>query len=138
MKKILCSACLLGINCKYNGGNNANAKVLELAKKEILVPVCPEQLGGLPMPRPRSGRRGNTVVNEFGNNITESFIRGAKETLRIAKLLGIDRAILKQKSPSCGCGKIYADFGGRIIDGDGITAELLNRDGIKIISEEEL
>lgn len=138
MKKILCSACLLGINCKYNSGNNANAKVLELAKKEILVPVCPEQLGGLPTPRPRSCRKGDKVIDELGNDKTDAFVRGAQEVLQIAKGLNIREAILKQKSPSCGCGKIYADFGGRIIDGDGITAELLNRNGIKIISEEEL
>lgn len=138
MEKFLCSACLLGINCKYNGGNNANEKVLKLAEKESLIPVCPEQLSGLPTPRPRSGRRGNMVVNEFGDNITESFMRGAKETLKIAKLFDANNAILKAKSPSCGYGKIYADFNGRIIDGDGITAELLNRNGIKIISEEDL
>lgn len=138
MKKILCSACLLGINCKYDGGNNANQKVLELAKKEILIPLCPEQLGGLPTPRPRSGRRGNRVINEFGDDMTEAFARGAKERLRVAKLLGINEAILKQCSPSCGCGQIYADFEGTITDGYGITAELLKNNGIKIISEERL
>lgn len=138
MEKILCSACLLGINCKYDGGNNQCQKVLDLAKDNILIPICPEQLGGLPAPRPRSGRRVNRVINELGNDITKAFFRGAKEALKIAKLLDINKAILKQRSPSCGCGQIYADFDGTIIKGDGIAAELLKRNGIRIITEEDL
>jgi len=138
MKKILCSACLLGINCKYDGGDNANKKVLTLAKKEILIPVCPEQLGGLSTSRPRSCRKGSVVVNEYGKDVTKAFIRGAQETLKIARLFGAKEAVLKQKSPSCGCGKIYADLAGKIITGDGVTAELLKKNGIKVVSEEEL
>jgi len=134
----LCSACLLGINCKYNGSNNASKKVLDLAKTENLIPVCPEQLGGLTTPRPRSCRMEDDVIDELGNNITEAFARGAQETLKIAKELNVGEAILKQRSPSCGCGKIYADFDGKIIDGDGVTAELLKKNGIEVVSDDEL
>ena len=138
MRKILCSACLLGINCKYDGGNNANQKVLDLAKKETLVPVCPEQLGGMSTPRSRACRKGNLVIDETGKNTTAAYIKGAEETLRIAQTLNIKEAILKQKSPSCGCGKIHADFKETIIPGDGVTAKLLKKNGIKVVSEEKL
>lgn len=135
MRKILCSACLLGIDCKYDGGNNANQKLIDLAQKEILIPVCPEQLGGLPTPRSRACRQGNQVIDETGQNITAAYFKGAEETLKIAQALNIKEAILKQKSPSCGCGKIHADFSGTITVGDGVTAELLKKNGIKVVSE---
>ena len=140
MRKILCSACLLGVNCKYDGGNNAHQKILDLAKENILIPVCPEQLGGLPTPRPRSCRQGNRIVLKSAavRDFSERYFRGARETLKITQLLNIKEAILKQRSPSCGCGKIYADFNGTIINGDGVAAELLKQNGVKVISEEEL
>jgi len=138
MRKIICSACLLGINCKYNGKNNLNRKVLARAKKEVLIPVCPEQLGGLATPRPRVCRKRRKVVNEFDQDTTVALKKGAAETLKIAKLVGAKAAILKQKSPSCGTGRIYADFSGKVIRGNGVTAELLKKKGIKVISEEEL
>jgi uncharacterized protein YbbK (DUF523 family) len=130
----------LGVNCKYDGGNNANQKVLGLAKENILVPVCPELLGGLPTLRPRSCRQGNRIVmkSTATRDFSERYFRGARETLKLAQLLDIKEAILKQRSPSCGCGKIYADFNGTIINGDGVAAELLKQNGIKVISEEEL
>jgi uncharacterized protein YbbK (DUF523 family) len=131
---------LLGVNCKYDGGNNANQKVLDLAKENILVPVCPEQLGGLPTPRPRSCRQGNRVVlkTTATRDFSERYFRGARETLKIIQLLNIKEAILNQRSPSCGSGKIYVDFNGVIVNGDGIAAELLKQNGVKVISEEEL
>jgi uncharacterized protein YbbK (DUF523 family) len=144
----LCSACLLGIKCRYDGKSKPNKKVLELAKKEVLIPVCPEQLGGQPTPRPNSEIKGTgldvldgkaKVINV--NDVDESpeFIRGAEETLKIAKIFNIKEAILKQKSPSCGCGKIYdGTFTKTIIEGDGVTTALLKKNGIKTISEEEL
>lgn len=138
MRKILCSACLLGINCKYDGGNNANQKVIDLSKKEILIPICPEQLGGLPTPRPRACRRGDRVIDEAGKDVTALYSRGAMETLKIAQTLNIQEAILKQKSPSCGLGQIHADFSGTIVAGDGVAAELLKKNGIKVVSDEEL
>ncbi|RLE41448.1 DUF523 domain-containing protein [Candidatus Woesearchaeota archaeon] len=134
----LVSACLLGINCKYNGGNNKNSKIIELSKQELLIPVCPEQLGGLPTPRPPAEQSSNRVIDVNGRDVTKEFINGAKETLKIAKLFGINEAILKQRSPSCGCGEIYdGSFSGRVIKGDGVTTALLKRHGIKVNSEED-
>lgn len=135
----LCSACLLGVNCRYDGKNKINEKVLKLSKKEKLIPVCPEQLGNLPTPRAKSEISNGKVITENGEDVTEQFQKGAEETLRIAKENSITEAIMKQESPSCGCGKIHdGTFSGRVIDGWGITAELLRKNGIKVISEEEL
>jgi len=135
----LCSACLLGVECRYDGGSKPNKKVVELSKKETLVPVCPEQLGGLPIPREPSEEKGNKVFTKSGKDVTKYFENDAKEALKLAKSLGIKEAILKQKSPSCGSGKIYdGTFSGTVIKGDGITAALLKRNGIKVFSEEDL
>lgn len=144
-KKVkLVSACLLGINCKYNGKNNRNEKVMGLlAKGEILIPVCPEQLGGLETPRLPSEQLGKEVrmkVEEYTMfEVTNSFKKGAREVLKIAELLWIKEAIFKQQSPSCGVGQIYdGNFSGTIIKGDGVTTALLKKNGIKVISEEDL
>lgn len=138
-KIILCSACLLGIRCRYDGKSKPNQKVIGLSKKEILIPVCPEQLGGLPTPREPAEERGEKVVTKLGKDVTGNFEKGAKEVLRLTKLFGIKEAIFKQKSPSCGCGKIYdGTFSGKLIKGDGITTSLLKRNKIKIITEEDL
>lgn len=133
----LISACLLGINCKYNGGNNRNGKAVELSKEEILIPICPEQLGGLPTPRERAEQKGKKVFSESGKNIAAEFARGAKEVLKIAELYGVKVAILKQRSPSCGSGSLKL-MSGEIIKGDGVTTALLKQNGIKVISEEDL
>ena len=148
-KPILCSACLLGLNTKYNGENNLNKKVIELSKTELLVPVCPEQLGGMPTPRkPQqlqncSGEdvldRKGKIKNEQGKDGSLGFIKGAQETLKIAKFLGVKKAILKQKSPSCGCGLVHdGSFTGRVIKGNGVASALLKRNGIEVISEDEV
>ena len=144
----LCSACLLGIKCRYDGRDKPNAKVLDLAKKEILIPVCPEQLGGLSSPRDPSEAAGigsevldgkAKVVTRAGKDVTQNFIKGAEEVLKLAKLFNIKEAILKQRSPSCGCGKIYdGTFSNTLIDGDGVASALLKRNSINVISEEEL
>ena len=145
----LCSACLLGIKCRYDGKSKPDEKVILLSKNEILIPICPEQLGGLSTPRLNSeivGGEGQNVLNDKakvidakGKDVTDNFIEGAEETLKIAKLYNIKEAILKQKSPSCGLGKIYdGTFSGRLINGDGITTALLKKNGIKVISEEDL
>lgn len=135
----ICSACLLGVKCRYDGKNALNRKVIELLKTEILIPVCPEQLGGLPTPREPAEIVGNKVITRSGQDVTEKFKRGAMETLKIAELLGIREAVLKQGSPSCGCGKICdGTFSGKTIKGDGVTTALLKRHGIKIITEEDL
>ena len=135
----LVSACLLGINCKYNGKNNADKKILRLAGKETLIPVCPEQLGGLPTPRIPTEIQGGRAINKEGLDVTDYLEKGANEVLRIARLYGIKEAILKQRSPSCGCGRIYnGNFSSVVIKGDGITARLLKENGIKVISEEDI
>ena len=138
-EKILVSACLLGINCKYDGTSNKNEKVLKLAKDFILIPVCPEILGGLPTPREPAEQKGKKVITKSGKDVTKFFQKGAKEVLKIAKIFKIKKAILKQKSPSCGCGKIYdRTFSGRLIKGDGITTKLLKKNKIKVFTEENL
>jgi len=138
-EKILVSACLLGINCKYDGSSNKNEKILKLAKDFILIPVCPEIFGGLPIPREPAEKRGERVITKSGKDITEYFKKGAKEVLKIAKILKIKKAIFKQKSPSCGCGKIYdGTFSKRLIKGNGITTELLKKNKIEVLSEEEI
>jgi len=135
----ICSACLLGIKCRYDGKSKRNKKILELGKKEILIPVCPEQLGGLPTPREPAEQKGKRVITKSGKNVTKKFKKGARQVLKIVKLFGVREAILKQRSPSCGCGQIYdGTFSGKIIKGNGVTAALLKRNGIKVISEEEL
>jgi len=135
----LCSACLLGIKCRYDGKRKLNKKVIELLKKEILIPVCPEQLGGLPTPREPAEQKEKRVITKFGKDVTRNFERGAKQVLGLAKLYGIKEAVLKQGSPSCGCGQIYdGTFSGRVIRGDGVTTAILKRNGIKVVSEEDL
>jgi uncharacterized protein YbbK (DUF523 family) len=135
----LCSACLLGVNCRYDGRNALNKKVVELLEKETLIPVCPEQLGGLSTPREPAEIVGKRVITRSGRDVTENFMRGARETLKIAKLFGVKEAVLKQGSPSCGCGRIYdGTFSGRTVKGDGVTTALLKSHGIKVVTEEDL
>ena len=140
-RKILVSAGLLGICCRYDGRGNPNDAVLSLLNRDdiTLIPVCPEQLGGLSTPRIPSERRGERVVNRAGEDVTSQFLRGAEEALRIAKLYGCQVAVLKERSPSCGCGRIYdGNFSGKLTDGDGVTAELLRREGIKVYGESQV
>ncbi len=145
---ILCSACLLGVKCKYNGEHNLNEKVLKLAKEVTLAPVCPEQLGGLPTPRPKAEITGKAedvlvgearVLDENGRDVTRYFVKGAEETLKIAKLLGAKKALLKERSPSCGVTKVYdGTFSGKTKPGMGVTTCLLKKNGIKVYSEEQV
>jgi uncharacterized protein YbbK (DUF523 family) len=145
---ILVSACLLGVNCKYNGGNNKNTDIEKLLASGEALPVCPEQLGGLPTPRPAAEITGGTgadvldgkarVLNKEGKDVTEYFTKGAYETLKIARLTGAKKAVLKSKSPSCGCKTIYdGSFTGKLIKGSGVTAELLRRNGIEVTEEKD-
>ena len=135
MEKLLISACLLGENCKYDGGNNAlpPEKLAALRERFELVPVCPERLGGLPTPRVPSERRDGRVVNREGVDVTDAFRRGAEETLRIARENGCRRALLKTNSPSCGSGTIYdGSFSGTLTGGYGVAAELLIHEKIEV------
>lgn len=135
----ICSACLLGVKCRYDGKSKTDDKVISLAKKETLIPVCPEQLGGLSTPREPAEQKEGKVITKSGKDITENFERGAEQVLELAKLFNTKVAILKQRSPACGCGQIYdGSFTGTIIKGDGVTASLLKSKGIKIITEEDL
>jgi uncharacterized protein YbbK (DUF523 family) len=139
MEKILISACLAGVNCKYDGNNNLHPKIMELVKTGQAILVCPEQLGGLPTPRLPAEIIGNYVFNNIGEDVSNQFFKGAREALRLAKLYRINRAILKERSPSCGVLMVYdGNFSGKIIPGNGITSRLLKENGIKVISEENL
>ena len=133
----LCSACLLGVNCRYNGKAKPNKKVLKLSQEEILIPVCPEVLGGQSTPRPNAEIRDGRVFEPDGTDVTDFFVRGAEEVLSIAKLYNIKEAILKQRSPSCGSGQLKM-MDGSVKKGDGITTALLKRNGISVTSEEDL
>ncbi len=137
---VLVSACLLGVRCRYDGETAEDTGLLAELRGKCVVPVCPEQLGGLPTPRSPSeitagdgrdvlaGR--SRVVNEDGEDVTAAFVRGAQETLRLARLFGCKRAILKSRSPSCGLGQIYRD--GELVPGDGVTVALLKASGIQV------
>ena len=139
MKPILVSACLLGAACKYSGGDNFCPKVAALVKNYQLVPVCPEQLGGLSTPRTPAERQGDQVITKDGRDVTEAYFRGAQEAWKLAKLFGCDTAILKARSPSCGAQGIYdGTFTGTVIPGSGVTAELLQDAGIRVLTEDEL
>lgn len=137
--RILVSACLLGVGCKYSGGDNADPRVIALKERFELVPVCPEQLGGLPTPRPCAERAGQRVATENGQEVTPQFQKGAEETLRLAKLLDCQAALLKSRSPSCGSVEIYdGSFSHRRVLGRGVTAEKLVHAGIPVFDEEHL
>lgn len=179
---ILVSSCLLGVNCRYDGKNNFNSELAGRIAQGHLLPICPEQLGGLPTPRIPAEIIGGTardlldaypfileddvdniksnieeslnpedlaadsqdsisvrVVNEAGKDITANFLKGAREVSRLAKRAGARAAILKARSPSCGCGQIYnGTFSNCKVSGDGITAALLKKQGIKVYTEEQI
>ena len=139
MKPILVSACLLGAACKDSGGDNLCPQVASLAAIRPLVPVCPEQLGGLPTPRTPAERLEDRVIARDGRDVTEAYVRGAQEALKLARLFGCDTAILKARSPSCGAQGIYdGTFTGTVIPGMGVAAQLLRDAGLRVLTEEEL
>ncbi|MDI6808873.1 MAG: DUF523 domain-containing protein [Candidatus Eisenbacteria bacterium] len=139
---IIVSACLAGFNCRWDGANCANIAVETLVRTGNAIPACPEQLGGLSTPRsPAEIETGggssvlsgtSRVVNRDGQDVTEQFVRGAKEFLRIAQKYGAKEAILKQGSPSCGFGRIVRK--GKDIEGSGVTARILEENGIKVVA----
>ena len=135
----LISDCLLGVKCRYDGKSKPCQKALDLAEKETLIPICPEQLGGLPTPRVGSENIDGKVMTSTKVDVTENYKRGAEETLKIAGLYGCKSAIFKQRSPSCGCGQIYeGTFSGTVIEGDGLTTKLLKEKDIEVMSEDDL
>ncbi|SKA76473.1 DUF523 domain-containing protein [Desulfobaculum bizertense] len=142
-KKIIVSACLAGCCCKYSGGDNLCEAVVELVRQGRAIPVCPEQLGGLPTPRPCCEIRKNgeavEVWNDRDENVTEYFARGAQEAFRIASLAGCTAAVLKERSPSCGAGVIYdGTFQHIHVPGDGLFAALCRENGLAIFTESDL
>lgn len=139
---IIVSGCLVGINCKYNGENNYDERIFNLVKEGKAVPVCPEQWGGLKTPRnPAEIKCSNQCVNVItnkGEDVTVQYKRGAEEVVALAKKIGATEAILQPRSPSCGKGQIYdGSFEKKLIDGNGITADLLIKNGIKVYTPEE-
>lgn len=140
----LVSSCLAGVNCRYNGSNSENKFILQLIKEGKAIALCPEQLAELPTPRPsceiiidESGNK--KVVSKDGQDFTKEFVEGAEKTLAIAKVIGIKKAILQSKSPSCGCGFIYdGSFSGKLTKGNGLTVDRLISNGIKVYTENDL
>lgn len=133
---VLVSACLMGVCCRYDGGGKTLAALPRLMERYHLLPVCGEVMGGLPTPRIASERVGERVLNRAGEDVTAEFRRGAEEVLRLAQLYGARRALLKEKSPSCGSGRIYdGSFTGTLREGWGVTAERLRDHGIEVYGE---
>ena len=134
--RILVSACLIGVNCRYNAEPVMKLDLEKLMERHELIPVCPEQLGGLPTPREPSEIQGDRVVMKSGRDVTEEYRRGAEETLRLAKLFGCNCALMKERSPSCGFGEVYdGRFSGTLCAGNGVTAGLLSENGIEVFGE---
>ena len=138
MARILVSSCLLGSQCRYKGDGCRCEKVLALAENHILIPVCPEQMGGLATPRDPSERVNDKVMSCKGRDVTEQFRKGAENALFLAQLNHVDFAVFKANSPSCGKGIIYdGTFTGGKKEGNGITADLLLENGIPVFTEDE-
>ena len=137
--KIMVSACLLGENCKYNGGNNLSPELIRLLEGHTVIPVCPEVLGGLPTPRIPAEIVNGKVINRNGESVDEAFRKGAEKALETAKREKPDLIILQSRSPSCGVKEIYdGTFSGGKIPGQGIFAELLKEAGFNVIDVEDL
>ncbi len=135
---LLISACLMGVRCRYDGGTQRLDCLDELMARHVLVPVCPEVLGGLPTPREPSEIVGERVLARTGEDVTAAFAQGAEEAVRIARLSGCTCALLKERSPSCGCGEVYdGTFSGGKRPGDGMTARRLMEAGVRVIGESQ-
>ncbi len=145
---VLVSACLLGVGCRYDGTDDLCLAVVDYLQTQQLqpIPVCPEQLGGLPTPRPKAWftkgdgqdylQQGAQLIDEHGLDVGSIFLRGAEETLRIARICGCEKAILKQRSPSCGSHQIHRN--GELVHGVGITCAVLLQAGLQVTCEENL
>ena len=137
--KIAVSACLLGHNCKYNGGNNCSQAVLDYIKGHEVIPVCPETAGGLPTPRIPVELRDGKAINASGEDVTEFFRRGVEKTMKRLAGQEIDLAILQPRSPSCGCKQIYdGTFTKTLIEGNGMFAQALAEAGIPMLDADHL
>lgn len=137
--KLLVSACLLGVCCRYDGRSKPHPLAARLLKTHTCVPVCPEQLGGLPTPRPPAERLGKRVVTAAGADVTAPYRRGAEEALRLCRLFDCEAAVLKERSPSCGRGSIHdGTFSGGMTAEDGVAAALLKEHGIPVYGESQI
>lgn len=138
-EKIIVSACLAGVNCKYDGTNNINEKIVKFINEHDVILVCPEQMGGLKTPRCPSELIGDQVMSKEGKDVTKEYVKGASEVLKIVKRFNIKKAILKSRSPSCGKDEIYdGTFSHKLKKGDGITAKLLMGNGVEVITSDEI
>ena len=136
---ILVSACLLGMDCRYDGTHAYCPALEQLMAEHVLIPVCPERRGGLPTPRVPAERQGERVVTRDGDDVTSAYIAGAQEALRLAKQYDCRYAIFKERSPSCGSGAIYdGSFSSRLIPGDGVAAQLLRKNGVIVLGESQI
>ena len=136
---ILVSACLLGVHCRYDGNGVMQEELKELAKEHNLIPVCPEIYGGLATPRDPAERIGERIITKNGQDVTVQYTKGAEEILQLCKFYDCHYAILKERSPSCGYGRIYdGTFSGTLIDGSGVTAQLLLEHGVAIFGESRI
>lgn len=138
MERLLISACLMGAACKYSGGSNVldGETLTKLREEYVLVPVCPEFAGGLPTPRDPSERRGSLVVSVSGRDVTAEYEKGADTALALCRRFDCRRALLKERSPSCGSGAIYDGFfTGNVVPGYGVAAEKLTAAGIEVFGE---
>jgi len=134
---IVVSACLLGVPCNHRGGASPSPKAMRLAEGFRVIGVCPETVGGLPTPRPAAERgRDGRVVAADGSDVTDAYVRGAAATVELARVTGARQAVLKARSPSCGCHQIYVDD--HLVDGEGVTAQALREAGVEVRSEEDL
>ena len=135
--KIAVSACLLGHDCKYNGGNNRSQKVLDYIEGHEVIPVCPEVTGGMPVPRVPVELKNSRAINRDGEDVTEFFQKGVKLTME--KMQDIDLAILQPRSPSCGCKQIYdGSFTKTMIEGKGMFAQALAEAGIPMMDGDDI
>jgi uncharacterized protein YbbK (DUF523 family) len=137
---LLVSACLLGVACNHVGAANTSDAVVALRESHRVIAVCPESVGGLPTPRPRAERQSDgRVRTEDGTDVTEWYERGARHSVELARAAGASRAVLKARSPSCGCREVYdGTFTRTRVAGEGVTAEALRRAGVEVVSEEDL
>lgn len=136
---ILVSACLLGVSCRYDGTGALEEILNKYRDRHNFIPVCPEIFGGLQTPRNPAEISGDRVITSNGEDVTENYKKGSEEVLKLAQFYGCTIAVLKERSPSCGKGKIYdGSFKHMLIDGNGITAELLTKNGIEVIGESKL
>jgi len=141
METLLISACLLGRPCRYDGASKPlpEQQLASLRERFTLVPVCPETAGGLPTPRIPSERNGERVVNREGRDVTAEYRRGAEYTRTLAREKGCRQALLKERSPACGCGEIYdGTFTARLVPGNGVAAEALLKEGIQVYGESQI